>query len=395
MKTIKIIIVSLLGFVCVLGHTNAQVISLPLDGQVEQSFQLKSPENANPAKLNMTFSYDVTNQEITIICKLNKGLYDMLWLPMKSYDDLTFKRAVNQSLHGKLKMLRPFKNKLTFGLVSAFDYYNCELVSTVRGGISEELLGVKDSMVMRLRVLNPQRTVRLTLRSAAPVQTEETPSGKLKYIFMYIADKMTIEMTVPEEPVDPCDENQNLVLFDTVKHFYDTINKGFELITNSIDQKKWKECYKNKHRFENEYAEQLQELRTRYDDLPIKCTIINEVLESIGSTFEIIEDMQCPRMPKPRPEPIKDTIAPPTTQVIGQLAKTIKSYADELNMCINSIRIGRDVKKNKDKGKNIMAKADATISDIPDSQKDNPSLREAVKSYELAKESFKKNASRK
>lgn len=403
MKTIKTLFVGVCVMVCMLMQANAQVVSIPSEGRVEQSYQLKSSEyDVDPAKLNMTFSYDIDIQEITLVLKLNRGSYEMLWLPTKSYDDQLLKRAVSQNLRGKLKMMRPFKSKITFGLAPTFDYYNCEMVSAASNDIAEELLGVRDSMVMRFRVVDPKRPVRLTMRSATPVQTIETPSGKMKYIFRYVADKLAVDMVVPEPIVDPCDRDETLALFDTVKQFYDTINKGFERVSNSIDQRKRKDCVRFKNQFEEEYAEQYRALQAEYESMPEKCEIIGEVLMSIGSTFEIVDGMQCPRPTRkvektdtiikgdPPLPPIGDPLPPSS----NSLAKVLKDYANRLNDCVNAIRSGRDVKKNKEKGRGIMASADAKISGMTDKEKENPQVKDAIYVYEKAKVGFQKNAAR-
>lgn len=401
MKTIKTLFAGVCVMVCMLMQANAQIVSIPLEGRVEQSYQLKSSEyDVDPAKLNVTFSYDVDIQEITLVLKLNRGSYEMLWLPTKSYDDQLLKRAVTQSLRGKLKMMRPFKRKITFGLAPTFDYYNCEKVSSAGNGIADELLGVRDSMVMRFRVADPKRPVRLTLRSASPVQTIETPSGKMKYIFRYVADKLVVEMVVPEPPVDPCDLDESVALFDTVKHFYDTINNGFERVSNAIDQRKRKDCLRFKNQFEEEYAEQYRALQAEYESMPDKCEIIGEVLMSIGSTFEIVNEMQCPRKTQPPkhdtlvspPPPPPGDLEPPVSS--SSLAKELKGYANQLNDCVNAIRSGKDVKKSKGKGKDIMGKADVVISGLTDKEKENPQVKDAIYVYKKAKEGFQKNAAR-
>ena len=400
MKTIKTLFAGVCVMVCMLMQANAQVVSIPSEGRVEQSYQLKSSEyDVDPAKLNMTFSYDIDIQEITLVLKLNRGSYEMLWLPTKSYDDQLLKRAVSQNLRGKLKMMRPFKSKITFGLAPTFDYYNCEMVSTAKNGISEELIGVKDSMVLRLRVADPKRPVRLTMRSATPVQTLETPSGKMKYIFRYVADKLAVDMMVPEPIVDPCDLDETMALFDTVKHFYDTINKGFERVSNSIDQRKGKDCLRFKNQFEEEYAEQYRALQAEYVSMPDKCEIIGDVLMSIGSTFEIVNEMQCPRIKGSKPDTIVLPPPPPPGDPeppvsSSSRAKELKNYANQLNECVNAIRSGRDVEKYKRKGRGVMAQADSTIKSLTDKEKENPQVKDAIYVYEKAKVGFQKNATR-
>jgi len=402
MKTIKTLFAGVSLMVCMLLQANAQVVSIPSEGRVEQSYQLKSSEyDVDPAKLNMTFSYDIDIQEITLVLKLNRGSYEMLWLPMKSYDDQLLKRAVSQSLRGKLKMMRPFKSKITFGLAPTFVYYNCEMVSAASNGISEELIGVKDSMVLRFHVADPKRPVRLTLRSATPVQTLETPSGKMKYIFRYVADRLAVDMVVPEPIVDPCDLDETLALFDTVKHFYDTINKGFERVSNSIDQRKRKDCLRFKNQFEEEYAEQYRVLQAEYVSMPDKCEIIGEVLMSIGATFEIVNEMQCPKAPPPPRRDTTITVTQPLTPIgdpeIGgssSRAKKLKSYANQLNDCVNAIRSGRDVQRYKRKGNGIMKDAELVISSLTDNEKEKKQVKDAIYVYEKAKVGFQKNAAR-
>ena len=57
MKTIKTLFVGVCVMVCMLMQANAQVVSIPLEGRVEQSYQLKSSEyGVDPAKLNRTTS---------------------------------------------------------------------------------------------------------------------------------------------------------------------------------------------------------------------------------------------------------------------------------------------------------------------------------------------------
>jgi len=367
-------------------QVNAQVITIHDGEKIEQAYQLKSSEyEVDPAKINMAFSYDMDLQELMVKVSLNKGSYDMLWIPLRSYDEQMLKDAVGQKLNGKAKLEKPLSRKIVFGLGSTFDCRNCELLTTTSGSIADELHKVKDTAVYRFRVIDPQEIVRIVLCSAVPVQSYEMPSGNVKYMFKYVADRVAMDLRVPS---DPCKMEANVALLDSVNLFYNAISVEIEKMQKAINENKREDCLDCKDELKKKYEAEYDKLKAQYDSMPKRCEQIDTVLKNIASIYkEKAEELECPKhIGKPGGG---GTVVPPDPPLkVGQTAKEIKKLADGLTRCTNAIRSGREVKKNKELARQFMAKAGAIMNSLSEEEKGKQQVQDAVKLYKLAEKGY-------
>lgn len=392
MRKIATICALVLAMCGIVKMAQAQTINITQGETVRQSCKLNaSAYTVDPMGTTLLISYDMDAQEITLRMALERGIADHLWIPLKNYDDQMLEQAIKQNLNGKMSMNKPFKHQIVFGLTSAFECVNCKPIATTANGIKQELYGRKDTAVFRFHVTDPHASVGITIRTCVPVQTTETASGKIRYTFLYVPDKISLKLNVP---TDPCEEPAIAVLCDSIKVFIDTMNNANDELDRTVKQRKRGECIQCKRKVEEIYTPRLDTLRAWYATFGASCDAVESLLLVADSLMTEATSIQCPKSQPPvrvggvtPPEPVDPV---PPKKPVNQIAMEIRKHAEALDKCINNIRNNKEVEKNRTEGGRICAAAQKYIDKIDDKSKDDPQVKSAVKRYESAARSFRK-----
>lgn len=391
MKKIATILLLMLATAIASTAAKAQNVNIPQGKTVTLPCKLNSVSyGVDPTGTTFLLSYDMQSQEITLRIALERGEADHLWIPSKSYDDQMLKEAVDSKLSGKVSMDKAFKRVAVFGISPVFEYKNCKPVATKAVDIKEELYGRKDTALFRFTVDDPHSTVALTLRSLTPVKTTETASGRTRYTFMYVADKINLEITVP---TDPCEEDATLMAANIINTMADTLQAATEKMSQASKQHIRKDCLAQKRRMDEELLPRVDTLRTWYASLGIRCATTEAAMGLVDSIITVATDMQCPKA-APRilvpPTPPTDPEPPLMSRPIKEIVMAIKKHAEGVDKCIDNIRNNKDVDKNRTNGKRRISEANKYIDSLDDKAKEDPQVKSAIKMFESAVKSFRR-----
>lgn len=380
-RKIMIVLVALMAAV---GDVWGQPLQLEHRQRAEQLLQLKCTEyDVDSVPVVAAWTYDMVSQELVLELVMRRISYDRVWFPLRHYERQEVKEYTRHAMNGKYRTRRPFRRLAVFGLDCVFGCHNCEFINENINTMEQEMIANGGSGTYRFHVDNPKNPVRIVIRGAVPMTVVESASGRMKYRYYFVSDAIRIELEVPS---DPCVLPQSINLLAEVKALYRQMDEEFEHLAQANGRKDRKGCLDCKARFEKEFSEQYARLKKRYDEMPLQCTTIGDELNSIQDILEDAGKIKCPA-----------PVPPPTGErkVYSNVAKHIKAETRKLERCTNALRAKRGVESARTNGQKIIGQIDELISNLSSRDSSDPKVREAVRAYELAKDSFNQNSQRK
>jgi hypothetical protein len=342
-----------------------------------------------PITAEISLYYDMQAKQLTLCLTPKQGAFDRVWFPMKSYLRESLKSAVKLELNGKLKMMRPFKRSITFGIGPVVYGNGFSIADSPSSGIKQELYKAGESFVTHLNVADPKLPISVKLRGITPIQTMETASGKIKYRFLYTVSDIDLTITLPS---DPCKTQQNIQLYNDMKDLYEEINKVYTEMAKANGLREFATCKECKDKFENEYMNRKTELEARYAAASDRCSKVTKMMTEITNVFAEVNLIECKRasvsVDRPRGRAEHTGEASGTTlKIIEEGSKLLVKYTDKINSNI-------DVKETKKQGREKILELDRRIGSLSDRERNSKHGAEVIKGYESAKRLFERATSR-
>ena len=378
------ILIALVALMAALGNVWGQPLQLEHRQREEQLLQLKCTEyDVDSVPVLAAWTYDMVSQDLVLELVMRRIGYDKVWLPLRHYERQEVKEYTRHTMNGKYRTRRPFRRLAVFGLDCVFSCHNCEFINEGINTMEQEMIANEGVGTYRFHVEDPKKPVRIVLRGAVPITVMESASGKMKYRYYFVSDAIRMELEVPS---DPCLLPQNINLLSEVKALYRQMDEEYEHLAQANGRKDRKGCLDCKERFEKDFSKEYDKLQKRYEEMSLKCPAVGEELASIK---DILDDAGRIKCPVPPPPTVKEKKAP------SNVVKHLKAETRRLEKCTNAIRAKKGAEKASADGQKIISQVDDIVNNLGERDSKDPKVRDAVRAYQLAKDSFNQNNQRK
>lgn len=343
--------------------------------------------------VELTLGYEMNSRELTLCIIPKKGSYDKVFIPMKVYDKKGVKSAVRRELSGKTKMTGPFKSSLAFGIGPAVIVNGATIIENAAPGFKNEMLASGEQLVMHLRVDNPDKPLTIKLRNFSAVRTLETASGKIKYNFLYASDESVFEVKMPQEP---CKIDAIVNLESQAKELYEKALASHTELAKAAGLKETSTCKSCKEKFDKDYREQLNNLRSSYSGVGVKCARLDKRIDEIANIINDADDIKCQKSVTPPPQPSTPSTKPskggttvveqPKTDNFATLEKEVK----QLERLVNKISGNRGDDKTRMECETTILKIKERISQLDEKTKNKPEYSKIIKSFQNLEQMYRK-----
>lgn len=355
------------------------VSSMPLTLEagktLKQEIQMRSTDGVNrniTAEISMLYSID--NQELAFCLTPKSGGYDMLWIPMKVYEKENLRYSTKKEMQGLFRTARPFRKRLTFGVGPAIVVNNCTLSESGSTGIKQEMYKNEEKLIYHFKVTDPKQVVVLSLQVVVPVQISENAFGKIKYKYLYVADKINFEINVPS---DPCKISSNIAFLEDLKKLFQEMKDERIAMDNANSLLKKDECELCKRKFNEKFSSQFVEIKNRYNANNVKCELVDKKIKEVEQYLMDSKSIECKRS---APIPI------PHSNAAKQISDNSKVLAD----CATTIKANINVIEAKEQANKVMAETENRIDRLTAREKNNKDTKKAISEYEAAKKLYLK-----
>lgn len=357
------------------GHT-----ALKSDIQLRSSYM-----DGEYINTEVSLFYEMSSRELILSITPKWGSYDRVFMPMKVYGENELKSGVRRDLNGKPSMTSQFKRGLYFGIGPSVRYDGATATDVIAVGMKNEMFSVGQSLMLHLRVDNPEKAVLIKLSGISAVQLQETASGKIKYRFLYICDEMQLEVKVP---VDPCKSDEVSRIASEANRLYNEVLDTHRRYAKAAGLKSYDECISCKEKFEKGFREQLSELKRQYNRLNASCPRVDKILDEIDVVFHDASTLDCQKR-KPTPPIITDRpggVAP--TPNIPNLSITLANDVKKLEGLVNKVIGNRNDANLRKSCNELILEFEERVHQMDEKSKNRPDIRKTLNSFDNIKKLF-------
>ena len=269
----RTVLLGLLLGVVIGAEVRAQVVEVSEQPQMV-NYGLKCDEilTETNASLEIRVTYDVESTTLQMDVTPHPGYYDALWMPMGNYDRTDIKNHFVNTLHGKCKMSRVFKQQCAFGIGGNLSGENCRLLSNP----DQTLLRDKITVRYLFQVEDPEKPFKVRIKAVVPLSELETASGRIKYNCAYLADPLELDMKVTL-----CRQPASVALFKDLNVFVrqtDSLYGTMVEMAKVGDDRRYNECKQN---FEDGVKNSYGRFESRWQNVREFCPEIRELADQV------------------------------------------------------------------------------------------------------------------
>ena len=242
----------------------------------KRTFTLKSKEDVGAASMSVDICMSYNVRQSTVIMELipHSGMYEGLWLPLGIYDKLDVKQYIVDTLHGKCRMSRAFKQQSLFGIGGNFSGANCQLQSAP----SRTFLKDKETARYVFSIADPEKPFQIKISAAVPFSGMETASGRIRYTCQFVADPITLDVKIRI-----CHWPRTLQLVNELGQFAKETEERYLTMVESAregNEAQYREC---RGYFDETVKSRYAEFQARWNEVKESCPEVRQQVHNVDT----------------------------------------------------------------------------------------------------------------